>query len=85
MKHVERHHFFVRECVENHQIRVPFVKSVDNIGDFFTKAQPDDLFLRMRDIIMNHDASVTGGRSDSHGGSDIVTDGHGNSTQLLSL
>jgi hypothetical protein len=26
VKHMERRHFFVRELVENHQIRVPFVR-----------------------------------------------------------
>ena len=36
-KHIERRHFFVREVVENEKIRVPFVKTVDNLADFFTK------------------------------------------------
>ena len=31
-KHIDRRHFFVRECVENMQISVPFVKSVDNLA-----------------------------------------------------
>ena len=38
MKHVDWRHYFVRECVENLQIVVPFVASVDNYADFFTKA-----------------------------------------------
>eukprot|EP00966_Prymnesium_polylepis_P197425 4574916-Prymnesium_polylepis.1 len=38
MKHVDRRHYFVRECVENLQIVVPFVASADNYADFFTKA-----------------------------------------------
>ena len=37
MKHVARRHFFVRECVENMQIVVPFVATADNMADFFTK------------------------------------------------
>eukprot|EP00966_Prymnesium_polylepis_P230004 5322005-Prymnesium_polylepis.1 len=55
MKHVERRHFFVRECVENLQIVVPFVASPDNEADFFTKALPAKTFFEMRNKIMNHD------------------------------
>jgi hypothetical protein len=54
MKHVERRHFFVRECVENLQIVVPFVASTDNEVDFFTKALPAKIFFDMRNKIMNH-------------------------------
>ena len=53
MKHVERRHFFVRECVENHQIRVPFVRTTENIADFFTKPLHPRQFYSMRDTIMN--------------------------------
>ena len=62
MKHVDRRHFYVRELVENHRLRVPFVSTVNNIADFFTKALPPKQFEAMRDRIMNvpsHDA--TGG------------------------
>ena len=34
---IDRRHFFVRECVENMQLRVPYVNTVDNLADFFTK------------------------------------------------
>ena len=53
MKHVERRHFFVRECVEHHKITVPFVRTTDNIADFFTKPLPPRQFFYMRNIIMN--------------------------------
>jgi hypothetical protein len=66
MKHVDRRHFFVRELVEDHRIRIPFVSTVNNIADFFTKALPEKTFLSMRDRIMNvsHDDGIasTGGR-----------------------
>ena len=63
MKHVERRHFFVRELVEDHKIRVTFVTTVKNIGDFFTKPLPARSFFPMRDTIMNVPrASATGGR-----------------------
>ena len=46
-------------------MRVPFVSTVDNLADFFTKSQPPDLFFKMRDTIMNvpacDRASSTGG------------------------
>jgi hypothetical protein len=28
-KHIDRRHFFIRECVENMQLRVPYVRTVD--------------------------------------------------------
>ena len=82
MKHVERRHFFVRECVENHTLRVPFVSTVDNFADFFTKALAGPQFFKLRDAIMN-----IGPRSDAppvmrlrggvenRGGSSVTTGG----------
>ena len=61
MEHVERRHFFIRELVEDGKIRVPFVRTADNLADFFTKALPPAQFRAMRDVIMNVDSS-TGGR-----------------------
>jgi len=53
MKHVARRHFFVRECVEQGRIVVPYVKSADNAADFFTKPLPYSTFSQFRDRIMN--------------------------------
>ena len=36
VKHVERRHFFIREKVEDGLLSVPYVRTVDNIADFFT-------------------------------------------------
>lgn len=36
-KHIERRHYFIRECVEDGKLRVPFVPSHENVADFFTK------------------------------------------------
>ena len=52
-KHIDRKHYFIRECVEDGRLRVPFVSTVDNMADFFTKPLPAKSFFRMRDIIMN--------------------------------
>ena len=43
----------MRECVENHSLRVPFVSTVDNFADFFTKALAGPQFFKLRDAIMN--------------------------------
>ena len=52
-KHIDRRHFFVRECVENMQIRVPFVPTDENVADFFTKPLQGRHFFHFRDILMN--------------------------------
>ena len=52
-KHIERRHFFVRERVESLEISVPFVRSEQNMADFFTKPLPSATFFRLRDAIMN--------------------------------
>ena len=52
-KHIDRRHFFVREKVEDHTIVVPFVRTVDNLADFFTKPLGQKSFFPMRDLIMN--------------------------------
>ena len=70
MKHVLRRHFYIRELVENHVVRCPFVSTVDNYADFFTKGLPPKTFMRMRDDMMNVredlreiGLAATGGRS----------------------
>ena len=52
-KHIQRRHFFVRELVEEKRINVPFVNSVDNLADCFTKPLDARVFYPMRDRIMN--------------------------------
>ena len=53
MKHVARRHFYLRELVEEHRLRVSFVSTVDNLADFFTKPLKAAQFFAMRDRIMN--------------------------------
>ena len=53
MKHVARRHFFVRDQVEELEIEVPFVRTADNIADFFTKPLNATKFHAMRRVIMN--------------------------------
>ena len=56
-KHIARRHFFIRELVEEQRISVPFVKTVDNWADFFTKALKPKHFTAMRNAIMNIDST----------------------------
>ena len=51
---MERRHFFVRECVENMQIVVPFVATHENSADFFTKPLEAKQFFHIRNTIMNY-------------------------------
>ena len=60
MKHVARRHFYVRDMVEALEIEVPFVRTADNIADFFTKPMPPAQFYEMRRAIMNEPAPARG-------------------------
>ena len=62
-KHIERRHYFIRECVENGKLRVPFVPTADNVADFFTKPLMGKHFFLMRDKVMNvpHDSKFVDG------------------------
>ena len=53
MKHVERRHLYIRECIERGEIVVPYVRTCDNLADFFTKCLAPAEFFPMRDKIMN--------------------------------
>ena len=52
-KHIERRHFYVRELVEQLRLTVPYVATVDDLADFFTKPLSAKVFYPMRDAIMN--------------------------------
>ena len=61
-KHIERRHFYVRELVESGDLVVPYVKTDENIADFFTKPLPAKRFFALRNKIMNlalHDMPST--------------------------
>jgi len=61
-KHIERRHFYVRELVESGDLVVPYVKTDENMADFFTKPLPAKRFFALRNKIMNlsfHDSPFT--------------------------
>ena len=43
----------MREMVEQGELVVPYVKSDDNLADFFTKPLPAKRFFSLRNKIMN--------------------------------
>ena len=51
--YIDRRHFYVRERVERGQLEVPYVKTAENLADFFTKPLAVKMFRAMRDKIMN--------------------------------
>ena len=54
MKHVKRREFYVRDMVEEFEVEVPFVRTDDNLADFFTKAMKSaPKFFNFRAQIMN--------------------------------
>ena len=53
VKHIERRHFYIRELVEQQRLVVPYVNTVDNMADFFTKALAAAPFYSFRNKIMN--------------------------------
>ena len=52
-KHIDRRHYFIRELVEDGTLVVPFVRSDDNLADFFTKPLRAVKFFALRNKIMN--------------------------------
>ena len=52
-KHIERRHFYIRELVESGELVVPYVKTDDNLADFFTKPLSAKRFFTLRNKIMN--------------------------------
>ena len=52
--HDRMKHVFARDMVEKFEIEVPFVRTHDNIADFFTKPMHNaSKFREFRNIIMN--------------------------------
>ena len=52
-KRAKTKRFFVRELVEDHILRVPYVATAENLADFFTKSLNPVQFIAIRNRIMN--------------------------------
>ena len=48
-KHIAIKYHFVRELVQDKEIRLEYVNSKEQIADIFTKPLPKDAFLYLRD------------------------------------
>ena len=58
-RHIDRKHYFIQELVEQGRIVIPFVRSDQNLADFFTKPLRPARFFSLRDKIMNVRHPVT--------------------------
>ena len=47
-KHIDTRFHFIRECIENREVKLDYVKSKDQVADIFTKALKIDDFERLR-------------------------------------
>ena len=62
MKHVERPHYFIRECVEDMKLVVPFVRwcvrtLIWPTSSPYTKPLDNKRFFELRNSIMNYNQS----------------------------
>ena len=51
-RHIHLRDLYVRELVKNGDVEIRYVKTNENIADFFTKFQPVATFHIQRDILM---------------------------------
>ena len=54
-RHIHRNDSFVREMVRSGDIEIEYIKSEDNLADFFTKILPLGTYRKLRDLIMGHE------------------------------
>lgn len=47
-KHIDTKFHFIRECIENKEVKLSYVKSSDQVADIFTKGLKSEDFARMR-------------------------------------
>mmetsp|Transcript_16839 Transcript_16839/g.40656 ORF Transcript_16839/g.40656 Transcript_16839/m.40656 type:complete len:252 (-) Transcript_16839:376-1131(-) len=57
-RHIRRRYHFVRQCVEDGEIYIAYVKSEDNVADMLTKPLPYVVFIRHRRKALNEDARI---------------------------
>eukprot|EP00961_Rhodomonas_salina_P232845 3146149-Rhodomonas_salina.1 len=57
-RHIRRRYHFVRQCVEDREIYIAYVKSEDNVADMLTKPLPHVVFIRHRSKALNEDARI---------------------------
>ena len=57
-KHIDVRHHFVRERIQRGSVQVDYVKTSDNVADMFTKAQPRELFMKFRSLLVVSKATI---------------------------
>ena len=53
-RHINIRYFFVKDRIENEEVKVEYCPSEDMLADFFTKALQGKLFLKFRSVIMGY-------------------------------
>ena len=51
-RHLHLRDMYVRELIRSKDIKLEYIKSCDNLADFFTKILPVSIFRIQRDLIM---------------------------------
>ena len=59
-KHIERRHFYIRDMVEALELRVPLVRTDEDLADMLTKVLAPREFFRWRAMIMNEQVPYMG-------------------------
>jgi hypothetical protein len=52
MRHLNIRYFFIKQYVEENQIKVEYIKTTDMVADIFTKPLQGEQFVRLRDKIL---------------------------------
>jgi hypothetical protein len=52
MRHLNIRYFFIKQYVEENQIKVEYIKTTDMVADIFTKPLQGQQFVRLRNKIL---------------------------------
>ena len=53
-RHINIRYFFVKDRIDNEEVKVEYCPSEDMLADFFTKELQGKLFLKFRSVIMGY-------------------------------
>ena len=53
-RHIQSRYFFIKDRVEQNEIKIEYCPAEKMMADFFTKPLQGELFRRFRDVIMGH-------------------------------
>jgi hypothetical protein len=59
-RHVSERNFFIKDRIESKDVELKYMATEAMVADFFTKPLQGSLFIKFRDIIMNHGVEIAG-------------------------